>query len=552
MGKSALGLLLLILLMGLLPARSDAQGRVRAVVTSDVANIRNLPDFGGDPLGQVPAGYLIDPVNARNAVGDWLRFDFNGSEGWVHISTVSILQGDITALPVADPRSIPYGGFDAPRAGSTSNTGGPVATVRDWLRVRSGPSTAYVIIANVPINSQVNMLGRTAASNWIQVNYQGTLGWVATEWLIFPQEFVISQLPIDGIVAEAPPAGDAPEDFIGVLRLMRDRLDLAQPSLDTIRAYWTDSALTGRAACQPYPAQPSDFNIPNPLLAAYYNTLDPLRQQFNDAMFNLRYAIELFIQVCEQPGTQNPVGQATVIGALDVVSLADRLFADLRRQLNDLIPPPAALGEGECLLSFAGAVDVLPVLPIGQLDVQEFTPRDYAVGYCFDATEGQVLNFETLQTPESNGLLLLTVSPLDNPSNFLAVGRSTTPDAPLRVGPVTIPATGRYLLVVTNFEFPPEGVLSSRFAVLILQATDTGSGLIYDPVTGQFSVTVAVPVLTPVPTFGAPGSGICPNPSFSCAQLATCEDAVNCFPLNPSLLLNPGDTLPCQNVLCFP
>lgn len=537
--------LVLLLALGITVSDTAAQGGVRAVVTSEVANVRIIPALGAAVRGSVPAGFLIDPVTARSAQNDWLRFDYLGDEGWINISTLAIIDGSLESLPVADPRTIPYGGFEAPRAGTSSNTNGPTAQVIDWLRVRSGPGQGYLVIANAPINSQVVMLGRTASGNWIQVNYQNTLGWVSREWLTFPVNFTLSQLPIDGVIASEPPRGDNPEDFIGTLRLMRDRLDLAQPSLDTIRAYWTDAALTGRASCQPYPAQPSDFNIPDQLLAAYFTTLDPLRTQFNDAMFNLRYAIDLFIAACEQPGTVNPVGQAQATGALEVVSLADRQFADLRRQLNELIPSPEELGAGECLLSFGGAVEILPVIGVGQLVIDSLTPQQRAVGYCFDATEGQTLLVDLLQKPGGNASFLITVSPFDNPTAFTAIGRSGAEDL-LRTGPITIPTSGRYLVIVSGEPTAEsDAPLGSDFGLLIYTAGgEQSGGLAIDPVTGEIVILVIIPALaTPTPIGG--GGGFCPDITASCAQLTSCEAATACLPFNPSLDPD-GNGIPCE------
>ncbi len=570
MRRFGLILLLLVIGVGFGVVNVSAQG-VRAIVTSDVANIRVIPNFGGTPLGQVQGGYNYFP-DARDATSQWYRFDFNGSEGWIHNSTSTILEGDIASLPVADPRSIPYGGFEAPRSGLTDNTSGPVATVRDWLRVRAGPSTGYAIIANAPINTPVNMLGRTAASNWIQINFSDTLGWVATEWLIFPPGFEIASLPIDGIIAQAPPPGDGGQDFINILLFMRDRIDFARPSLEAIRTSWTDSALTGRASCAPYPPRPSDIQIPNRLLALYFERLEPLRVRFNDAMFNIRRAIDLFIDVCNQPGTINPVGQATVQGALEAVSLAERQLNDLRRQLDELIPEPTQPGPDDCLFAFASTVDILKVIPAGELVIDTITSRRFARGYCFDAQAEDRLAFEVLQRPGSNGLLLLTVSPLDNPTDFIGVGRMGTPESLLRVSTVIIPRTGRYLITVSNVGEPfGGGFLQSEFG-LYFNLPEAPS-LQLDPVTGEIIPPLFVPVpdgpvIVIPPAFGLgtgqtsplpesvvippfalptadPSISVCPSLTATCNALATCGQAAACYGLGNFGLDFNNDGIPC-------
>lgn len=542
-------LVLFCFMLLMLPlSMSQAQGRVRAVVTSEFANIRIIPAIGADVLGSVPAGFVVDPATGRSADNVWLRFDFGGGEGWIHTSTLSILEGDINSLTVADPRSIPYGGWDTPRAGLTNTTGDIQARVTDWLRIRSGPSTGYVVLANAPINSTVYVTGRTANSNWLQVNYEGTLGWVFFQYIELPTGIVLGNLPVDGIIAdEVPAAGSGAEDYFGTLELMRARLDLARPSLDQIRAMWTDAALTGRASCTPYPAQPSNFNIPQPLLAAYYNTLNPLITEFNDAMFNVRYAIDLFIEVCNQPGTANPVGQATAQGALEVVSLADRQFIELRRRLNDLIP--ADLDGGGCAFAYNGLAQALTFINIGQLVLETLESGKLAVGFCFDAFEGQQLYFQVQQREGSNATPLVAVSPFDNPANFLGIAQTGSGSLNVTLGPITIPATGRYLFVVGNIEYPANEPLQSQLGAIIYDVNSTIGGLTLDPITGDIVVVIEIPVIAPFPTSPVSPS-ICPNPSLSCAELFTCEQANACLGLG-NLSLDPdADGVPCEGTLC--
>ncbi|PJF22432.1 MAG: hypothetical protein CUN56_06020 [Phototrophicales bacterium] len=543
-------LVLFCFMLLMLPlAINQAQGRVRAVVTSEIANIRIIPAIGAEVLGSVQAGYVIDPATGRSADNVWLRFDFAGGEGWIHTSTLSILEGDINSLPVADPRSIPYGGWEAPRAGLTNATGSIQARVTDWLRIRSGPSTGYVVLANAPINSTVYVLGRTANSNWLQVNFEGTLGWAFFQYLELPTGVVLGNLPIDGIIAdEVPSAGSGADDYFGTLELMRARLDLAQPSLDQIRAMWTDAALTGRASCTPYPAQPSNFNIPQPLLAAYYNTLNPLITEFNDAMFNVRYAIDLFIEVCNQPGTANPVGQATAQGALEVVSLADRQFIELRRRLNELIPVDPGVGDG-CAFAYNGLAQVLTFINIGELKLDTLQNGKLAVGFCFDAFAGQQLYFAVQQREGSNGTPLVAVSPYDNPANFLGVAQTGAGSLNVTLGPITIPTTGRYLFVVGNITYPDDGPLQSQLGVLIYDATSTIGGLSLDPVTGEIVVVINIPAISPAPTSPA-SPAVCPNPSATCAELFTCEQAYACLNLGNFGLDADSDGVPCEGTLC--
>lgn len=528
-----------------------AQGPVRAVVVNEFANIRTVPAIGAPVIDTVAAGHEFTIITARSGDDQWLRVNFMNQEGWVNLAPLVVLEGDIAALPVADPRSIPYGGFEAPRAGSSTQSGPITARATDGLRIRAGPSTAYPTISNINFNQFFTLTGRAYANAWFQVSFEGTLGWVSSQFVELQGPADLNSLPIDGIVADAPPLSEPTgSNYIDTLKLMLSRLDIAQFSLDAIRASWTDSALTGRAQCSSYPPRPSDLPIPVPLLAAFYNVLQPLQRDFNNAMATLREAIDLFILVCNQPGTGNPVGTATVQGALAAVNMADAQFADLRQRLLGLIPPDREVGPNDCLFAFRGQAEILPIVQLSVIYLDSMDPRNSVRGYCFDAIAGQTLYFETLQLPRSTLIHFLSVSPIDNPTNFIAVGRGLTGSDSLRVSPVLITQTGRYILIVADLG----GVSQGDYALLIQDITGRPviPNLFFDPTTGQVSARVtgegAIPGVVPTD----PDAGVsCPPLAFiTCEQLFTCDEALACLAEGHTGLDPEGNGVPCQNTLC--
>ena len=525
---------------------SSAQFGIRALVVNEILNIRFTPAIGAEVIGSVNAGYVFEIVTGRSGDGEWLRVDYQCTEGWINLAPVVILQGDINVLPIADPRSIPYGGFDAPRAGYTAQTGPVQAAATDGVRVRLGPSTAYPTIANINFNQAFTITGRNACNNWYQVVFEGTLGWVSAGFLrVLSGD--LTTLPVDGIVAESlAPSTDNVYDYISTLRLMLARLELAQLSLNSIRASWTDSALTGRASCQPYPAQPSDFNIPSPLLAAFYGQLNPLLNDFNAAMFNVRQAIDLFIQVCNQPGTGNPVGQATVQGALNIVNDADNQFASLRQRLNDLIPE-LEVGPEECLLQFNNKFEIVPRIGFGRIYGDSFSQRTYARGYCFEGIKDQIVNLQAIPVPPAELQIFAAVSAISNPTDFLAVVEGSAGNA-LSVGPIKLPATGTYLLILADLGDTDNGerVPYGNFAFLLNDMTFGGSvnNLVLDEATGSIGLQGQPTSAAPQPTTAAPV--VCPSLSYACAQLFSCGEASACLTAgNFSLDLN-ADGIPCN------
>lgn len=544
-----IGLATLGLAVGLVSAQSTG---AEILVNRDGVNVRLFPAIGAEVLGFVDAGWRA-PATGRSPDNQWIRIDFNGEEGWIGFPVINLF-GDINALPVADPRSIPYGGFEAPRSGISSASSAVSGKLQlSGLRVRGGPSRAYPVLANAPRYTIFPLTGRTINNAWIQVNFEGTLGWVATQYVEIQNGASILELPVDGVVADQAAISDATaEDYEATLRFLLDRVDLAQPSLDAIRGIWTTIALGDLATCGLFPARPTDYNIPNPLFAAYFPTLDPIQRLFNDAMANIRTSIDLWLEVCQQPQPQRGVvGQATVTGALEAVNLADQQVAELRQRLNELLPPALEIGPDQCLFTYQGASDVLPVIGFNQIVRSTFEPSTPVVGFCFDANAGQSLRFEFLQV-SGNATPRMSVTLFDNPTAFIANGLAVAGEDYLSVGPIIINTTGRYLLIISHDDDFLNEPLTSDFALLISDvtgATVAGPTLFIDPNTGDVTRTdpFVPPVATPLPGIPTPVV-VCPSLTLTCEFLVTCEFAQACLAAGNTSLDPDGNGIPCPNL----
>jgi len=559
--RKSLVALVLVLWLAVSALLTAAQSNVRILVVNEAANVRITPAIGAEVLGSVPGGYVFEIVNARSADGQWVRVDFDGDEGWVNLTPTVVLQGDVNLLPVADPRTIPYGGFEAPRAGQSNQTSTLMAEVTNGVRIRSGPSQGYPTIGNMFAGTVVPIMGRTVSNNWVQVNYNGILGWSRSAFFRY-LERPITDAPIDGVVADSPPIiSETGNEYFDVLKLFLARLDLAQPSLDNIRGKWTDSALSGFAVCRDYPARPSDYIVPQPVLAQNYPQLFPIQQQFNEAMANLRQAIDLYIEICDFPGTNNPVGEGAASNALALVAVVDQGFANLRARLNELIPGDLEVGPDECLLLFRNTGEILKILPIGTIKRQFFAPNDRAVGFCFDGTAGLIIQVQVL-TISGNVSPIVAVSQFDNPTNFLGVGQASTSTASglTLLNPITLPADGRYLLLLYDQGSgagaePPQGEVAIVITAVVSGVTPL---LVYDQATNTVSLSGgSAPGVLPTSTpFGTPpgfasstlggGQISCPSLAYTCNQFFTCQEAYACLAAG-NLTLDPdGNGIPCN------
>ncbi len=452
---------------------------VTVVVDRDGVNVRLLPALGAEVIANVNAGFTTD-ILARSPDNEWVQVLIGGQLGWIGTPVLAIIAGDLNAAPVADPRTIPYGGFENPRAGITNVTSSFTGKLQtSGLRVRGGPSRAYPVLANAPRYTIFPLLGRTADNVWLQVNFEGTLGWVATQFVELQQGLgTLDQLPIDGIVADGLPISQPTTDsYNDTLSLMQARLDLAQPSLDAIRAIWTSIALGQRAQCANFPARPTGINIPNPVLAPFYATLYPLNTDFNDAMAALRQAIDLFIDVCRsQQPTDGLVGQPVVQNALDAINRADTLFVTLRQRLAALLPASGPVGDDECLFTFQNRSQIVPRLRLNEAQLTHLTARNFVTGFCFDAGVGQSLKLQALRFT-GNAAPRLTVSAFNNPTNFIGSSELSEEVKDVSIQPIMITETGRYIVIVADLDGAPNATLDGQIALLLSDVTgSTGLG----------------------------------------------------------------------------
>jgi len=351
--------------------------------------------------------------------------------------------------------------------------------------------------------------------------------------------------------------------YFDALKLFLARIDLAQPSLDNIRAKWTDAAINGFAVCREYPARPSDYVVPQPILAANYGQLNTIQETFNNAMANLRQAIDLFIEICNLPGTANPVGQGAASNALALIALVDQQFADLRTKLRELIPPDLEPAADECLLIYGQRAEILKVINIGQIYRRFLAPNDRAIGFCFDATAGQTLAVEMLRI-SGNISAIVAVSAFDNPTNILIVGQGSTSGGLTIAQPLLIPQTGRYLILMYDAgdTEPPQGELAFALVPIINGVTQL---LVYTATTDTVALSGAPGVQPTITPFGTPasspllnnsssGAGVtvtCPSMAYTCEQFFSCTEAFACLAAG-NLSLDPdGNGKPCPN-LCGP
>jgi uncharacterized protein YraI len=123
-------------------------------------NVRSAP-VDGAVIGQIGVDDIFAVAGEANG---WYKINFNGQEGWVSGQFVGVSQQQAPAAA----------GGVAPGAPS-----GVTYTTNYRVSLRSGPGASFDRIDTLPYPATVEVVGRTADSQWVQVNYNGQSGWVA-------------------------------------------------------------------------------------------------------------------------------------------------------------------------------------------------------------------------------------------------------------------------------------------------------------------------------------------------------------------------------------
>ena len=86
-------------------APTEAAPAVTRFTANQNVNVRSGPGTAYPAIGRLTAGQSFD-VTGRSDAGDWVKFDYNGKEGWVTFALVS-LEGDLNTVEVAQAPAVP-------------------------------------------------------------------------------------------------------------------------------------------------------------------------------------------------------------------------------------------------------------------------------------------------------------------------------------------------------------------------------------------------------------------------------------------------------------
>jgi uncharacterized protein YraI len=140
---------------------------IKAVVITNLANVRSGPSTSFTPVTQVTKGTVLGVV-AQNGVNTWFMVQLkDGSRGWIFRRMIYLYGGDITKLPFTAVAFEPLPAL--------ANVQGEA---RIPAMVRSGPSTRGDKLGVIPQGEDFQILKLSRNRAWVYVNDQGLQGWV--------------------------------------------------------------------------------------------------------------------------------------------------------------------------------------------------------------------------------------------------------------------------------------------------------------------------------------------------------------------------------------
>jgi uncharacterized protein YraI len=171
-------------------------------------NVRSGPGTQYTILGKTQLSDGLD-ITGRLANNQWLRVNFNGQEGWVSAALVDVT-GDVATAPesVAGATAVLR---QTANQTVTTQLGNVSVVTRVNANLRKTPAVAGEVLATIPFGTQLEVTGRNANSNWVQVNFNNQNGWISSGLLEFQLGNIVNVNILDenGNVVQPEPAAQA-------------------------------------------------------------------------------------------------------------------------------------------------------------------------------------------------------------------------------------------------------------------------------------------------------------------------------------------------------
>lgn len=171
--------------IGVAPGTPVDPGASTATVRAFRLNVRNAPSTNGTfVVTKIDQGQTY-PIIGRTADNSWYQIDVNGTQGWVSGFWVTV--NNATAVPPNE---------EAP---TLTIPAGSVATQTFRVNMRNAPGTTGTEVINIiPRFTVVRVVGRIADSTWLQVEYNGEIGWILGSLVTTDTPLDFASIPVTG------------------------------------------------------------------------------------------------------------------------------------------------------------------------------------------------------------------------------------------------------------------------------------------------------------------------------------------------------------------
>jgi uncharacterized protein YraI len=133
--------------------------------------VRDAPSVGGNRLGRILRGQTYQIVG-RDPDARWFLLQLGGYQAWAY-GYYLFVNGNEFNAPVRSATTA----FGIPAG---FNDTGVIVQTHATMRLRSEPDVTAPQTGRVTWGAFLPVAGRTAAGDWYQVLWKGTIGWVYT------------------------------------------------------------------------------------------------------------------------------------------------------------------------------------------------------------------------------------------------------------------------------------------------------------------------------------------------------------------------------------
>ncbi|MGL5152465.1 MAG: SH3 domain-containing protein [Clostridium sp.] len=148
------------------PVTPPVEKKYGVVNVKTSLNVRSGAGTNHSVIATLPRDKKVEIVGES---GDWYKISFDGKQGYAskqYINLETSGGGQTPEPPVTPPSDKKYG----------------IVNVNDSLNVRSGAGTNHSVIASLPKNKKVEIIGESG--NWFKINFDGREGFVSKDYII--------------------------------------------------------------------------------------------------------------------------------------------------------------------------------------------------------------------------------------------------------------------------------------------------------------------------------------------------------------------------------